>query len=66
MLATGSTVRRLAVPGANLPGIGYLREIADSDAIRAALEAGGRLVVVGGGYIGLEVASVAAAAGAWR
>ena len=62
VLATGSTVRRLAVPGAGLAGIGYLREIADSDAIRAAVE-GGRLVVVGGGYIGLEVASVAARRG---
>ena len=63
VLATGATVRRLAVPGANLPGIGYLREISDSDAIRAAFSEGARLVVVGGGYIGLEVASVAAAQG---
>ena len=63
VLATGSTVRRLAVPGADLPGIGYLREIADSDAIRETLEEGARLVVVGGGYIGLEVASVAARRG---
>ena len=63
VLATGSTVRHLAVPGADLPEIGYLREIADSDAIRATLETGARMVVVGGGYIGLEVASVAARRG---
>jgi len=63
VLATGATVRRLAAPGANLPGIGYLREISDSDAIRAAFAQRARLVVVGGGYIGLEVASVAAGRG---
>ena len=63
MLATGAAVRRLPVPGADLPGIGYLRELADSDALRAGLEAGARLVVVGGGYIGLEVAAVAARRG---
>ncbi len=64
VLATGATVRRLRVPGADLAGIRYLREIADSDAIRGAIGEGSRLVVVGGGYIGLEVASVAARKGA--
>ena len=64
VLATGATVRRLQVPGADLPGIGYLRQISDSDAIRNAVREGARLVVVGGGYIGLEVASVAARQGA--
>ena len=64
VLATGATLRRLPVPGADLPGIVYLRRLEDSDAIRRAIEAGGRLVVVGGGYIGLEVASVAARRGA--
>ena len=64
VLATGALVRRLNVPGADLSGIGYLREIADSDAIRAAMGEGVRIVVVGGGYIGLEVASVAARRGA--
>ena len=63
VFATGATVRRLKVPGADLAGIGYLREIADSDTIRASMEEGARLVVVGGGYIGLEVASVAARKG---
>ena len=64
VLATGATVRRLKLPGADLAGIGYLREIGDSDAIRNAMGEGIRLVVVGGGYIGLEVASVAARKGA--
>lgn len=64
VLATGATVRRLKIPGADLAGIRYLREIADSDAIRGAMGEGARLVVVGGGYIGLEVASVAARTGA--
>lgn len=63
VLATGAAVRRLAVPGAELAGIGYLRTIADSDAIRSSMKEGARLVVVGGGYIGLEVASVAARRG---
>jgi len=60
LLATGSRVRRIPVEGANLPGIFYLRGIADVDSLRADFGAGKRLVVVGGGYIGLEVAAVAA------
>jgi len=59
LLATGSRARRFAVSGANLPGIFYLRSIADVDALRATFGAGKRLAVVGGGYIGLEVAAVA-------
>ncbi|HVP34673.1 MAG TPA: FAD-dependent oxidoreductase [Steroidobacteraceae bacterium] len=59
LLATGSHPRRLAVPGADLPGVYYLRTIADADRIRADCKAGGRLVVVGGGYIGLETAATA-------
>jgi len=58
-LATGSRVRRLDVPGAGLAGIHYVRSIADIDAIRASVHPGARLVIVGGGYIGLEVAAVA-------
>ena len=64
VLATGTRVRRLNVPGADLPGVGYLRDIADVDAIRPRLRPGARLVVVGAGYIGLEVAAVAAKLGA--
>ena len=64
LLATGSRVRRLdGMPGADLGGVLYLRTIGDSDRIRAAMDGSERVVVVGGGYIGLEVASVAVEAG---
>jgi 3-phenylpropionate/trans-cinnamate dioxygenase ferredoxin reductase subunit len=59
LLATGSRVRGLDVPGAALPGVHYLRTIADVDAITAALAPGARVLLVGAGYIGLEVAAVA-------
>jgi len=58
LLATGSRVRRLSVPGTDLPGVHYLRTIADVDAITAELTPGARAVLVGAGYIGLEVAAV--------
>lgn len=63
VIATGSRVLRLPVPGARLQGIHYLRTIDDVDAIRRHFAAGARLVVAGAGYIGLEVAAVAANAG---
>lgn len=59
VLATGSRVRELPVAGADLPGVFVLRTAADVDAIRPEFTAGKRLVVVGAGYIGLEVAAVA-------
>ena len=59
LLATGAEPRRLPVPGANLPGVHYLRTVEDSDALRARLDAGGRAVVVGAGWIGCEVAASA-------
>ena len=59
LLATGSRVRRLDVAGVDLAGVHHLRTIADVDAIVESLNAGGRLVLVGAGYIGLEVAAVA-------
>jgi 3-phenylpropionate/trans-cinnamate dioxygenase ferredoxin reductase subunit len=59
LLATGSRVRRLDVPGAALPGVHYLRTIADVDGITASLREGARIVLIGAGYIGLEVAAVA-------
>jgi 3-phenylpropionate/trans-cinnamate dioxygenase ferredoxin reductase subunit len=59
LLATGSRVRTLAVPGADLPGVRYLRTIDESEALLGALRAGGRVVVVGAGWIGLEVAAAA-------
>ncbi|HEV2562931.1 MAG TPA: FAD-dependent oxidoreductase [Rhizomicrobium sp.] len=63
LLATGSRVRKIPVPGADLSGVHYLRGIADVDAMRPAFVPGAKLAVVGGGYIGLEVAAVAAKAG---
>ena len=63
LLATGSLVRRLNLPGSELDGIHYLRTIADADAIKADMAPGRTAVVVGGGYIGLEVAAVCAQAG---
>lgn len=59
VLATGSKVRRLNAPGAESTGIHYLHDIADADHLREELTAGKRLVIVGGGYIGLEVAASA-------
>src|SRR5690606_14173374 len=58
-----SRARRLAVPGANLGGIHYLRTLDDVDAIAPNLVPSQRLVLVGAGYIGLEVAAVAASRG---
>jgi 3-phenylpropionate/trans-cinnamate dioxygenase ferredoxin reductase subunit len=59
VLATGGRVRRLDCPGADLPGVHYLRNIDDVRGFREKLVAGIKLVIVGGGYIGLEVAAVA-------
>ena len=59
VLATGSHVRRLNVRGSDLKGIHYLHGIEDTDALRRELVPGKRLVIVGGGYIGLEVAASA-------
>ncbi len=63
VIATGSRVRRLAVPGAALEGVHYLRTIDDVLGIRHAFRPGARLVTIGAGYIGLEVAAVATEAG---
>jgi len=63
LLATGSRVRKIRCPGADLRGIHYLRGIDDVDALRASFQPGKKLAIVGGGYIGLEVAAVAAKRG---
>jgi len=63
LLATGSRVRKIRCPGADLRGIHYLRGIDDVDALRASFLPGKKLAIVGGGYIGLEVAAVAAKRG---
>jgi 3-phenylpropionate/trans-cinnamate dioxygenase ferredoxin reductase subunit len=60
LLATGSSPRRLPVPGADLDGVRYLRTLGDSDRLLADLSGGGRrVVVVGAGWIGLEVTAAA-------
>jgi 3-phenylpropionate/trans-cinnamate dioxygenase ferredoxin reductase subunit len=65
LLATGSRVLPLDVPGADADGVLYLRELADCDRLKAAaVGAGRRVVIVGGGWIGLEVAAVACQSGA--
>lgn len=57
--AAGGEARRLTCPGAHLRGVHAIRRRADTDAIRAAIEAGARrIAVIGGGYIGLEAAAV--------
>lgn len=61
--ATGGRARRLNVPGSDLRGIHYLRNLTDVDGIRAQFRPGRKLVVVGGGYVGLEVAAIAVSAG---
>src|SRR5919106_751328 len=64
LLATGSEPRRLDVAGAYLPDVRYLRNLPDSDHLRDVLEEGHRVAVVGGGWIGLEVAAAARMHGA--
>jgi 3-phenylpropionate/trans-cinnamate dioxygenase ferredoxin reductase subunit len=59
LLATGAAPRRIPVPGAGLDGVYYLRTLADCDLLRARLHAGGRVVVIGAGWIGSEFAASA-------
>lgn len=59
-LTTGASVRQLPIPGAELPGVHYLRSLDDANTIRDHLRAGpGRVVAIGGGFIGLEIAASA-------
>ena len=59
LLATGAEPRRLSLPGADLDGVHYLRTVEDSDRLRQVTAAGGRVVVIGAGWIGAEVAASA-------
>ncbi len=59
IIATGSRVREINVPGFDLEGVHYLRSVADVHEIQKNFKPGAKMVVVGGGYIGLEVAAVA-------
>lgn len=64
LLATGCTPRRLSVPGANLPGVHTFRTVADAETLRAAVAGGLKTaVLVGGGFISLEIASALAQRG---
>jgi 3-phenylpropionate/trans-cinnamate dioxygenase ferredoxin reductase subunit len=63
ILATGARARKLMAPGADLEGVLELRHAADADRLKAALQPGRRLAVVGGGYVGLEAAASARALG---
>src|SRR5471032_3646360 len=63
LLTTGARVRKLRCRGADLPGIHYLKTIADVDGLQEVFQAGKRIAIVGGGYIGLEVAAVGAKRG---
>jgi 3-phenylpropionate/trans-cinnamate dioxygenase ferredoxin reductase subunit len=64
LLSTGAEPRRIAVAGADLDGIYYLRTLADSEALQARLRQGGHVAVVGAGWIGSEVAAAARQMGA--
>jgi len=63
LLATGASPRELNIPGAGLDGVRYLRTVGDSLRLREAFSAGGRVVIVGAGWIGLEAAAAARLAG---
>lgn len=64
VIATGSTAHRLQVPGGDSPRVLELRTIADAERLKPNLRPGRRLVVIGGGYVGLETAASARALGA--
>ncbi|MFD5574764.1 NAD(P)/FAD-dependent oxidoreductase [Streptomyces cadmiisoli] len=63
LLATGSSPRRLTIPGAELDNVLYLRRVGDSERLKSAFTAGAKIVVIGGGWIGLETAAAARTAG---
>jgi 3-phenylpropionate/trans-cinnamate dioxygenase ferredoxin reductase component len=64
LLATGAVPRRLPIAGSDLPGVHYLRTIEDSERLKQAIAPGSRVVVLGGGWIGSEVAASARQVGA--
>lgn len=63
LIATGSIPRKLSIPGADFDGVFYLREIDDSEAIKSAFALAKSVAVIGAGWIGLETAAAARAAG---
>lgn len=64
ILATGARARQLALPGSDLNGFLELRTLEDAEAIKAGFRPGFRLAIIGGGYVGLEVAASARKLGA--
>jgi len=62
-LTVGGRARRLRLPGAELDGVCYLRHLRNADDLRIRLQAATHVVVIGGGFIGLEAAAAATAAG---
>jgi 3-phenylpropionate/trans-cinnamate dioxygenase ferredoxin reductase subunit len=63
LVTTGSSPRRLTVPGSDLDQVFYLRRVADSDRLRETFASVSRIAVIGGGWIGLETAAAARTAG---
>jgi NADPH-dependent 2,4-dienoyl-CoA reductase/sulfur reductase-like enzyme len=59
LISTGSSARRLGVPGSDLDGVLYLRSVSDCERLAAALRGGGTVIIAGAGWIGLEVAAAA-------
>ncbi len=57
LLCLGATSRRITCPGADLAGVHYLRDLDDAQRLRAEIRPGAKVVIVGGGYIGLETAA---------
>ncbi len=57
-LCTGARVRKVDLPGCDLSGIHYLRDMADAESIKAKITDGQNAVIIGGGYVGLETAAL--------
>ena len=57
-ICTGASVRKLPIPGNELKGVHYLRNLADAEGVKADIKPGGNAVIIGGGYIGLETAAL--------
>ena len=64
LLSTGAAPRVLPIPGADLPGVRYLRQQGDSDTLRSEIPSAGRVVIIGAGWIGSEIAASARQLGA--
>jgi 3-phenylpropionate/trans-cinnamate dioxygenase ferredoxin reductase subunit len=63
LLATGADPRRLSIPGAELDGVRYLRTLEDAEALRGAIDTATAVAIIGGGWIGMEVAAAARSLG---